>query len=126
MVAQERSLPDEAEEWYRKSLAITEELGDRASAAITHAQLGRLAAEYGETRRALIEAVRCVCLFDQIPHSSTGTGPTDLRRWTAEFGIEVLAEVWREVTGNPLPDNVRAYATPPESNEQDEQGDADA
>ena len=43
IIAQDRGRLEEAEDWYRKSLAIKEELGDRPGMAITYGQLGLLA-----------------------------------------------------------------------------------
>ena len=43
MTAQDRGRLDEAEDWYRKSLTIKEELGDRPGMAITYHQLGNTA-----------------------------------------------------------------------------------
>jgi len=50
MTAQDRGRVDEAEDWYRKSLAISEDVGDRPGMAITYAQLGRLAEDRGRHR----------------------------------------------------------------------------
>jgi tetratricopeptide (TPR) repeat protein len=41
--AQDRGRLEEAEDWYRKSLAISEELGDRPGMALTYTQLGNTA-----------------------------------------------------------------------------------
>ena len=43
MTAQDRGRLDEAEDWYRKSLAIDEELGDRRGMASGYHQLGMTA-----------------------------------------------------------------------------------
>ena len=43
MTAQDRGRLDEAEDWYRKALAIKEELGDRPGMAGTYHQLGNTA-----------------------------------------------------------------------------------
>ena len=48
MTAQARGRLDEAEDWYRKSLAIEEELGDRPSMAMTYHQLGYTAQDRGQ------------------------------------------------------------------------------
>ena len=114
-VAQERGRWDEAEQWYRKSLTISEELGNRPGAALTHAQLGLLARDRGNLPLALEQAVRCVSLFDQIPHPAAGTGPRDLRALTTELGADALEHTWQTVTGNALPPAVRTYATTPET-----------
>ena len=47
LVAQYRGLMDEAENWYRKSLAIQEELGDKPGMASSYHQLGRVAQTAG-------------------------------------------------------------------------------
>jgi tetratricopeptide repeat protein len=48
MVAQRRGDYDQALEWYRKSLAIKEELGNRAGMANSYHQLGILLLELME------------------------------------------------------------------------------
>jgi hypothetical protein len=83
--------------------------------ALTRAQLGRLSRQRGDLSLALEQAVRCVSLFEQIPHPATGTGPRDLRALTAELGIDALEHAWHTVTGTTLPPAVRAYATTPDT-----------
>ena len=43
IVAQDRGRLEEAEDWYRKSLAIYEDLGDRPGMASSYHQLGMVA-----------------------------------------------------------------------------------
>ena len=50
---------DEAEDWYRKSLILGEEVGDRPGIAGTYAQFGLLAAERGQAPLALQWNIRC-------------------------------------------------------------------
>ena len=50
ITAQDRGRLDEAEDWYRKSLTINEELGDRPGMALTYAQLGLLAEDGASSR----------------------------------------------------------------------------
>ena len=52
MTAQVRGRLDEAEDWYRKSLAIRGELGDRAGMASTYHQLGVTAQDRGRLDEA--------------------------------------------------------------------------
>ncbi|WP_410587126.1 tetratricopeptide repeat protein [Amycolatopsis sp. lyj-23] len=52
MVAQFRVRLDEAEQWYRESLTIREELGDRPGMAMSYHQLGRVAEERGRLDEA--------------------------------------------------------------------------
>ncbi|MFD1116148.1 tetratricopeptide repeat protein, partial [Sphaerisporangium aureirubrum] len=53
MIAQERGEYDQALEWYRKSLTIEEEIGNRAGMASSYHQLGMIAQERGEYDQAL-------------------------------------------------------------------------
>jgi tetratricopeptide (TPR) repeat protein len=52
IVFQLRGEYEQALDWYRQSLAIAEELGDRAGVAASYHQLGRLAQEQGDYDRA--------------------------------------------------------------------------
>ena len=52
ITAQDRGRLDEADDWYRRSLAISEELGDRPGIAITYHQLGRIAQDRGRLDEA--------------------------------------------------------------------------
>ncbi|MEW2519704.1 tetratricopeptide repeat protein [Actinacidiphila alni] len=107
--AQSRGRQAEAEDWYRKSLTIKEDLGNRPGMALTYAQLGLLAEDTGGTAQALVWVIKCVALFDEVPHPRTGTGPTHLRLLTQTLGIEAVESAWQRETGNPLPDAVRTY-----------------
>jgi tetratricopeptide (TPR) repeat protein len=107
--AQERGCLDEAEDWYRRSLAVKEELGDRAGIALTYSQLGMLAEDRDQALLALTWNIRCVTSFDEFPSPLTGTGPSALVRLARELGMPALEEAWRQVTGQPLPQQVRDY-----------------
>jgi tetratricopeptide (TPR) repeat protein len=52
ITAQVRGLMEEAEDWYRQSLAIKEELGDRPYMASTYHQLGTIAQDRGRMEEA--------------------------------------------------------------------------
>ena len=52
MTAQDRGRLDEAEDWYRQSLTILEDLGDRPSVAISYQQLGITAQDRGRLDKA--------------------------------------------------------------------------
>jgi Tfp pilus assembly protein PilF len=108
-IAQDRGRLDEAEDWYRQSLAINEELGNRPYMALTYAQLGLLAEARAEAALALVWNVRCVALFDQFPSPLTGTGPSALVRLAHQLGMPALEETWQQVAGRPLPPPVRDY-----------------
>jgi len=109
MNARDRRRLDEAEEWFHDSLAISEELGNGPYMALTCAQLGLLAEDRTQPRVALAWNVRCVTLFDEFPSRLTGTGPSAVVRLARELGMPALEETWRQVTGQPLPQQVRDY-----------------
>jgi len=108
VAAQVRGRLDEAADWYRRSLAIEEELGDRRR-ALTYAQLGLLAEERDQAPQALAWNIRCVTLFSEFPSQLTGTGPSALVRLTGQLGMPALEQAWQQVTGQPLPQQVRDY-----------------
>jgi tetratricopeptide (TPR) repeat protein len=66
LTAQARGLLDEAEDWYRKSLAISEELRDRAGAAHTYHQLGRIAQDRGRLDEADDWYRKSLTLFEEV------------------------------------------------------------
>ena len=111
MTAHVRGRLDEAEDWYRKSLTIEEELGNRPGMASTYAQLGLLAEDRAQAPLALEWNIRCVTLFDQFPSPMTGTGPAALARLTRQLGLPVLQAAWQQITGQPVPQAIRDYIT---------------
>jgi len=58
--------PDEAKGWYRKSLAIDENLGDRPAAAICYHQLGSIAWSEGELDEAEGWCRRAIVIREQL------------------------------------------------------------
>ena len=113
VTAQDRGQLDQAEDWYRKALAVNEELGNRPSLALTYAQLGLLAEKRGQALAALEWNIRCVTLFDQFPSPQAGTGPAALARLTRQLGLPAVQATWQQVTGQPLPAAVRDHLTSP-------------
>ncbi len=111
ITAQDRGRLDEADDWYRKSLAISEELGDLPGMALTYGQLGLLAEDRQQLRQALDWTVRCVTVFDEFPHPAAGPGPSHLAWLTRQLGMPALERAWRRVTGQPVPQPVRDYIT---------------
>jgi tetratricopeptide (TPR) repeat protein len=109
MTAQDRRRLEEAEEWYSKSLAIREDLGDVIGRAESYGQLGLLAEERGQPQQALDWTVRCVAQFSEFPHPATGPAPRHLTRLAAQLGINALEECWQQVTNNPLPPAIYSY-----------------
>jgi tetratricopeptide (TPR) repeat protein len=110
-IAEDRGQLDEADDWYRKSLTIKEELGDRPGLALTYGQLGLLAEARQQPRQALDWTVRCVALFSQFPHPATGPGPGHLARLARQLGLPVLEQAWQQAAGQPVPQPVRDYIT---------------
>ena len=72
IVAQHRGQLEQAEQWYQKSLEITEALGNRPGMASTYGQLGLLSEKRQDFGAALDWIVRCVALFEEFPHPATG------------------------------------------------------
>jgi len=102
---------DEAEDWFRKSLTIFEELGDRPSMAVTYAQFGLLAEAREQPLLALEWNIRCVTLFDQFPSPLTGSGPAALVWLTRQLGQPAMQAAWQQITGQSVPQAVRDYVT---------------
>ena len=117
MVAQDRGRLDDAEDWYQKSLTILEELGDRPGMAMSFGQLGLLAETVGRPQEALAWTVRCVSVFGEFPHPSTGPAPQHLARLTAALGVDVLRRCWLEVTGQEPPPAVISFIQPNQTKE---------
>jgi len=111
ITAQDRGRLDEADDWYRKSLTIKEELRDLPGMALSYGQLGLLAEARQQPGQALHWTVRCVTLFGQFPHPATGPGPVHLARLTKLLGMPALQAAWQQVTGQPVPPAVRDYIT---------------
>lgn len=120
MTAQDRGHLDQADNWYRQSLTIKEELGDRPGMALTYAQLGLLAEARAQAMVALEWDIRAIILFDEFPSRFTGTAPTALVRLARKLGIPALETAWQHITGGPLPQHVRDYVT---SHRDDKPGD---
>lgn len=109
--AQARGRLDKAEDWYRKSLAIEEELGNLPGMALAYGQLGLLAEARQRPRQALDWMIRCVALFSRFPHPATGPGPSHLAQLASQLGMPALGQAWQQVTGQPVPPPVRDYIT---------------
>ena len=61
--AHRRDALDDAEAWYRRSLATKEVLGDHPGVASSYGQLGLLAEARGDVVASLRWIVRCATLF---------------------------------------------------------------
>jgi hypothetical protein len=76
--------------------------------ALTYAQLGLLASARDRFEEALDYAVRAHVLFDALSDRRAGDVTRDLARLTGQMGEAALEQSWQRVTGQPLPDPVRA------------------
>jgi tetratricopeptide (TPR) repeat protein len=65
IVAQDRGRLDEAADWYARSLAIFEELGDRQRVAISYQQFGSLAQDRGRLDEAADWYARSQAIFEE-------------------------------------------------------------
>ena len=109
IIAQDRGRLDEAESWYLKSLAANRELGETRGMANGFMLLGLLAGARGQPRIALEWSIRCVTLFEEFPHPSTGATAAFIADLSAILGTDALETSWRNITGNPLPQEVGNY-----------------
>nr|WP_321483309.1 tetratricopeptide repeat protein [uncultured Cohaesibacter sp.] len=103
MVAQHRGDLDAAETWYKNSLEIEEALGNRPGMASSYGQLGLLAEKRDDPHAAFCWTIRCIALFDQFGHPSTGPAPRHLARLMQTHGQDALAKAWLEITGKQIP-----------------------
>jgi tetratricopeptide (TPR) repeat protein len=106
VIAQLRGDFDTAEQWYCGAIEFEERLGDRSTLALTYGQLGLLAKDRGDASAALDWTVRCVALFEALPHPATRRAPADLIRLTAELGMPALRAAWRRCIGADLPSEI--------------------
>jgi tetratricopeptide (TPR) repeat protein len=97
---------EEAAGAHRDAAAIFREHDDRPGLALTYSQL---AEEQHNPGQALEWAVRCIALFDDVPHPGSGTGPCQLALLTHQLGTATLEACWQQVTGGSLPGAVRDY-----------------
>ncbi len=111
VTAQDRGRLEEAEDWYRRSLAIHEELGDLRGLAAAYGQLGLLAEDRQQPRQALDWTIRSVTLFSEFPSPLAGPGPSHLARLARQLGLPDLEHAWQQVTGQPVPQPIREYIT---------------
>ena len=66
MTAQRRGRLDEADDWYRKALTISEELGNRPGMAITYGQLGNTAYDRGRLDEAGDWYRKALTIFEEL------------------------------------------------------------
>ena len=108
-MAHNRGELSRAQAWYEKSLALKEECGDRPGLVLSYGMLAMLAEDCKSPLQALFFLIRAIALFPDFPHPLTRSAPAHLARLTASLGMPALEATWQQVTGHPLPPNVRAY-----------------
>jgi tetratricopeptide (TPR) repeat protein len=108
MIALAREQLDEGVDWFRKALTIAEELGDPARMTMNYMQLSRTATGRGQPSQALEWNIRSVALSG---HRFPEPALSDLATLSRQLGMPALEETWRQITGQPMPQTVRAYIT---------------
>jgi tetratricopeptide (TPR) repeat protein len=98
---------DEAEEWYRRSLTISGKIGDPGMVPMTYMQLGMLSWRRGQLMVALEWMVRGVTIVGNFRDPALAQATDMLADLTSRVGVPVLQQVWQQVTGGPLPAEVR-------------------
>src|SRR5262249_53768098 len=88
--------------WYRRALAIFEELGDRAGMAISYHQLGRVAQERGDYEGALGWYRRSLAIVEELGN------PAGVASTTSQIGI-LLTETGQVAAA--VPYNLSALST---------------
>ena len=111
IIAQVTGRLDEAEAWFRKSLTIEEELGNLSLIAMTYGRLCMLAQDRQQPRQALAWIIKSVTLLSQLPNPPAGPGPLLVAQLTRQLGMPVLEEIWQQVNGQPVPQEVRDFMT---------------
>lgn len=92
-VAYQRGDYDQALEWYRKSLAINEELGNRAGMATSYHQLGILLTEQGMAEQGVPFTLQSLYIFLELKLPQARTALNWLRRQRETLGEE---DLWNE------------------------------
>jgi tetratricopeptide (TPR) repeat protein len=109
-VAQQRGRLDDAQEWYLKSLATKEEVGNWPGMVTTLGQMALLAEERGQLEEAMACIIKRIILFAEFPHlADEPAGPLHLRRLTTELGVDTLDRLWHRLTGEPVPQVIRDF-----------------
>ena len=116
-IAQKRGLLDEADDWYRVALAIAEELGNRLAMTEMCRGLGALAITRGQALPALEWSIRAVTVFSEFPSPVSAPAPEILAELAGQLGIHALQQAWQQITGQPLPQQVRDYVTSQHNNQ---------
>ncbi|WP_394618997.1 tetratricopeptide repeat protein [Lentzea sp. JNUCC 0626] len=111
-IAESRDDLTAADVWYARALADFTAARQPAGICASHGALGVTAEKRGDFTTALDHLVRGVTAFDDFPNPGMGAAPEHLRSITRLTGVEPLDETWLRVTGNQMPDHVRAFVNP--------------
>ena len=110
MVAQDRGRLDEAADWYARSLAISEELGDRPGMAASYHQLGMVAQDRGRLDEAADWYARSLAIKEELGDRPGMAAATTSSAWSRRTGGGWM----RPRTGTPGPwPSRRSSATGP-------------
>jgi tetratricopeptide (TPR) repeat protein len=96
IIAQNRGAYEEALEWYRKSLAIEEELGNRAGMARSYGQIAALLTEQGAPEEGLPHNLSSLALHLEIGSPNAGFNVQLLTRQRELLGEERFLSILRE------------------------------
>ena len=89
-VDQERGDYDEALKWYRKSLAILEELGNRAGMASSYGQIASLLTSTGKVEEAIPLTLECLMIFAALKAPQVGIAVRQLANQEEILGTEAF------------------------------------
>jgi tetratricopeptide (TPR) repeat protein len=98
---------DDAEDLYNKVLALKDRMPACPDVVGSYAQLAMIAERRGQIRAALEMMVRCALYCQEFSTPVPDGIFPPLARFTTALGVESLAQCWRSVSGNPLPDAIR-------------------
>lgn len=100
-----------AESHLTTSMTLEEQVGDVPGASMTFSMLGQVAIARGDLATGMEWKVRAITLFPSVPHTGADPVLQQLTSDVARFGIALLEDAWFRVTGEELPDAVRARVT---------------
>ncbi|HEY0073477.1 MAG TPA: tetratricopeptide repeat protein [Abditibacteriaceae bacterium] len=104
MIHQKRGDHEQALEYYDRSLKIREELGDRIGIANSFGQTGRLFVAIRSYAEAFQHFLSALSIFLELQLPNARIAVNDLKELRAEWGAENFDPVWKEATGEDVPE----------------------
>ena len=92
---------------YEKSLKIKEELGNRAGVASSHGQIGKLLSQTNRYPEAFENFLLALVIFTELQSPYTNTVISDLKDLRVTWGSGNFDLVWKEKTGEDVPDRLK-------------------